>query len=783
VTQLHRLAAKQLGKFTRPDGSVDVEGLIWKVSAAYEELDADRRRTDRSIALMIDELQGFNEQLENLVAERTAELEGVRHTLEVALDNIHHGIMMIDGDRRLLVCNRRAIELLDLSPDVGDSPDEFRDSFRQRAERGELAGADAGFLKWMLGGSDEDVETEYQRVKPDGSVISVRHQSLPDGSVVRTFTDVTGKVAHETALRLAEEEYRGLFENAVFGIYRTTVDGRLLRANAALARLNGYSSAAEMCASYNEMLRDMFVDRSRREEFMRLMREEGRVTDFVAEIFRHGTGERVWISQNAWTIRDGAGNILYYEGSVVDTTERKKSEARVAHLAHHDLLTDLPNRTLFHASLEAAVDRTRRGRMSALCYIDLDRFKEVNDALGHLVGDQLLSRVARRLRACVRQDDVVARLGGDEFAIIQGEISGAADARALAERVIEHVSKPYRLGPHRVTVGVSIGMALTPVHGVSPQVLINNADLALYRAKSEGGQRYRIFDDVIFGDLKRTRTLTADLREALKLQQFEVFFQPIVDLNTSGVIGFESLLRWTHPELGSISPSEFIPLAEETGLIIPICDWVLRQSCSWIASIAPNLCIAVNISAVQFRRGNLRQRVLHALAASGLDPRRLTLEITETAFIDDDPSTMSAMRDLRAMGVKIVLDDFGTGYSSLTYLQKFLVDGIKIDKVFTSRIDHDKVNAAAVRAIIALGQDLHIPVVAEGVETQAEADALMALGCERAQGYLFGRPAPGSRWFAEQSMPGVESDAVDLRSRYEARSIIRNSLRQQAASG
>ncbi len=777
MNDLHKLAARQLRKATRPDGGVDADMLIKLVSDAYCDIDADRRRSDRAMNIMVDELRGFNEQLENVVERRTDELKAVQRQLRDAVDNMHHGMLMIDKDRRLVVCNRRAREMLDIPSHVLERPEAFRETFSDRLDAGQLHGADPAFVRWMQGGPMADVPLAYQRTRENGESLMIHHTPLPDGSAVRTFIDITKRVQHESALKLAEEEYRGLFENAVFGIYRVAVDGRLLRANPALFRLHGFESEREMRERVTNLFDESFVEPKLCAEFRQLLQRDGRVTDFVTQARRIGGGGHLWISQNAWAIRDAAGDILFYEGTVLDSSERKEAEARIAHLAQHDPLTGLANRGLFHQQIDAAVKRAEAGKSTAIYCLDLDRFKEVNDALGHGTGDLLLLAVARRLRGCVRKSDTVARLGGDEFAIIQPGMKSDRQIAATASRIVEALSKPFRLGRHRVTVGVSIGVVVTPRDGVEPAELIRNADLALYRSKADGGQRHRQFDHAMFGEMTRRRTLEANLREAIRFDEMHIAYQPIVDLATLETLGYEALLRWTHPKLGPIGPTEFIRIAEETGLIISIGEWVLRETCMWIARMPESANVSVNVSAIQFRGGGLAGRVLSAIAAAGISPSRLTLEITETTLLADDPAAILTLRELRRLGVRIALDDFGTGFSSLTYLQRFPFDSIKIDRSFTARIDSDPVNAAAVRAIIALARDLGIAVVAEGVETIEEARALQDLGCRSAQGFLFSQPRRGECFAPADVSPAAEVTDLPKQSRSARRRRTAKKLR------
>jgi diguanylate cyclase (GGDEF)-like protein len=427
-----------------------------------------------------------------------------------------------------------------------------------------------------------------------------------------------------------------------------------------------------------------------------------------------------------------------------DITEQRKAEAKIEYMAHHDALTDLPNRLQLYEQLRQLLARTRQGRHVAVFCLDLDRFKDVNDAHGHPVGDLLLKAVAGRLRQCIRDVDLVARLGGDEFAIMQAGASQPTDATALASRLIEVIGAPYELDGKQVAVGLSIGIALAPGDGLDPEQLLKNADMALYRAKSDGHGLYRFFEPEMDARMQARRNLEIDLRKAIANGEFELFYQPLVDMKTEYVTGFEALIRWHHPERGMIPPLDFIPIAEETGLIVPMGDWVLRQACAEAATWPSNVKIAVNLSPVQFKNKVLLPSVVSALAASGLSPNRLELEITESVLLQDSGATLAVLHELRGLGVRISMDDFGTGYSSLSYLRKFPFDKIKIDQSFIFDMsDHDD-SLAIVRAVIAMGSGLGIATTAEGVETAEQFKQLKLEGCTEVQGYLFSPPRPAA---------------------------------------
>ena len=425
-----------------------------------------------------------------------------------------------------------------------------------------------------------------------------------------------------------------------------------------------------------------------------------------------------------------------------DITDQRRSEAKIAHMALHDALTDLPNRTLLNERLEQALAYARRGEIVATHLLDLDHFKNVNDTLGHAVGDKLLQLVSQRLSSLVRETDTVARMGGDEFAIVQTALEQPADAATLANRTIEAISAPYDIDGHQVTIGTSVGIAIGPNDGTDPDQLMRNADLALYRGKSEGRGIYRFFEPGMDFQLKARRALECDLRAALTEGQFILYYQPVINLERNNITGFEALIRWQHPQRGLVLPKEFIPLAEEIGLIVRIGEWALRQACATVAKWPGDASISVNISPAQFRSPGLVQAVLIALADSGLPAQRLELEITEAVLLEDGEQTLSTLHRLRDLGVRIAMDDFGTGYSSLSYLQSFPFDRIKIDRSFVNDITSASGSLNIVRAVAAMAKGLGMAATAEGVETEEQLETVRSEGCTEMQGFLFSKPRP-----------------------------------------
>lgn len=448
------------------------------------------------------------------------------------------------------------------------------------------------------------------------------------------------------------------------------------------------------------------------------------------------------------------GEVITYE----DITERLRVEAQISHMARHDALTNLPNRLMLHEALAYALSRAGPGDNVAVLCLDIDHFKSVNDSRGHPVGDELLKAFTQRLRDAVRDTDTVGRLGGDEFAIVQTGVAQPLHATALAVRLIEAMSVPFDIDGQQVVVGTSIGIALAPNDGTDSHLLLKNADMALYRAKADGRGAYRYFEAEMDARMQLRRALESDLRKATTMGEFELFYQPIVDISTENIIGFEALLRWNHPERGMVQPNDFIPLAEETGLIVPVGEWAVLTACKEAASWPSQVKVAVNLSPIQFKSRNLVPAVKAALAASGLAPERLELEITESILLQDNEHTLRVLHELRDIGIRISMDDFGTGYSSLSYLRKFPFDKIKIDRSFIHEMSDRDDSLAIVRAVSAIGVSLGMLTTAEGVETREQFERVKHEGCTEVQGYLFSAPRPAKeipRLLAEISRKAV----------------------------
>ncbi len=425
-----------------------------------------------------------------------------------------------------------------------------------------------------------------------------------------------------------------------------------------------------------------------------------------------------------------------------DVTEQRQAAARIAFLARHDSLTGLANRAALREELERASAASQRGESLALLCLDLDRFKPVNDTYGHAAGDELLRQVAQRLRACARKYDVVARMGGDEFAVVQRHAPQPLGASSLAQRIIDALSQPFEVDTHVVHIGTSIGIAIGPDDGTDPQALQRSADLALYDAKSNGRGTHRFFEPQMNQRIDARRGLENDLRRAIAEQQFTLAYQPRFSLDPHGIVGIEALLRWNHPHRGVVSPADFVPLAEETGLIVPIGRWVLEQACRDALAWPAHVTVAVNLSAVQLLRGHALPDAMHALEVTGLPARRLEVEVTESAMLKDTAIVLSALHALRAKGVRIAMDDFGTGFSSLSHLRSFPFDHLKIDRSFVRDAPERADLRAIVRGVATLARGLRMQTTIEGVETPAQLEAVRPLGCDAVQGFYFARPMP-----------------------------------------
>ncbi|HET9983487.1 MAG TPA: EAL domain-containing protein [Longimicrobiales bacterium] len=663
--------------------------------------------------------------------------ETARREIVAVLDRITDGFFALDRDWRVTYVNRRAEELLALEPGT---------LFGQR------------FWTRFPEAYDSIFGREYRRAMAEMAPVyfaarsvvvdrwfSVHAYPSPEGLSVY-FQDVTEKRRAEEALRESERRYRSLFHDARDAIYITSRSGRFLDVNASMEALAGYERAEllEMSAV------SLYARAEDRERFRREIEARGSVHGFEVRL-RRNDGAEIDCLLNSVVRLDADGRVAGYQGIIHDITDRKRAEESLRHDALHDPLTGLPNRALFMRRLERALARAARDPAYhfAVLFLDLDRFKVVNDSLGHLAGDELLVGVARRLDESVRPGDTVARLGGDEFAILLHEIEEVEDADRLAERIHERLREPHALGGQTVFTTASVGLALGSAEYERPEELLRDADTAMYRAKQLGGVQHQVFDHTMHAEAMALLHLETDLRRAVEEEEFDVFYQPIVSLDTGALVGLEALARWRHPTRGLVMPAEFISLAEETGLIVPLGRWVLDAACrrmaEWRARYpdARSLTLSVNLAAKQLSQRDLVEHIEELVETLGL-AGVLRLEMTESALVANPDGAIAAFRRLRQAGVELCIDDFGTGYSSLSHLHRFPVDILKIDRSFVDRLGRDESNRQIVGAIVALAGALGIDAVAEGVETTQQRDQLRALGSRTAQGYLFSQPLPST---------------------------------------
>ncbi len=598
--------------------------------------------------------------------------------------------------------------------------------------------------------SGEPFFEEYRVVKRDGSILHWHHSAtlLPGAGgqptlCIGTVTDVSGRRQIEEALRLSEKRYRTLFERNLAGVYRSTLEGRILDCNESFARIFGYASREEVL---QQAAWDFYVKPEDRQAALAKLLERQTLTNYELCLKRKD-GSLVWVLESENLIEGPDGRLSVIEGTTIDITERKRAEEQVKHLAFHDPLTNLPNRLLFSDRLTLAVAQAHRhNQRLAVLFLDLDRFKVINDSLGHSVGDELLRQVAERIQEYVREGDTVARLGGDEFTLLVPGISAEEDAAKIARKICEAIHDPFWIDGRELFVTTSMGVAVYPSDGHDAETLVRNADSAMYRAKEQGRDNYQLYTPAMNAKAVERLSLESRLRQAVANDELELHFQPFFDLKTTKILGAEALLRWRHPELGLIPPGEFIPIAELSGLIVPIGEWVLRTACAearkWHEKGFLGLTVSVNLSPRQFQQADLVSQVTSALAETGLEANKLDLEITESNAMQNAEQSINTLRGLKKQGVRISMDDFGTGYSSLNYLKRFPIDRIKLDQSFVRDLPGDKDDAAIAMAVIAMGRSLELIVIAEGVETEEQLAFLKDRDCDQLQGFLFSRPLP-----------------------------------------
>lgn len=576
-----------------------------------------------------------------------------------------------------------------------------------------------------------------RRVEIDG-----RHSDVDE--MAKTFNVFVENLEHATD-KLAL--FAKVFENSEEAIIISDAENRIISVNAAFTRITGYSST-EVIGKNPKLLSSGKQDKAFYQAMWRTIKETGHWQGEIWNRRKSGDVYPEWLSIS--TERNASGDVTNHIAIFTDITARKKSEERIRFLAYYDPLTELPNRTLFEEHIKRALAGAKRsGKKVALLFLDLDRFKSINDSLGHLSGDLLLQSVASRLKSHIRESDMICRQGGDEFIIVLTGIDSAESVAHVAEKIVEDMLEPHPVAGHQLTVSFSIGISLYPDDGDTSEMLIKNADAAMYHAKDAGRNNFQFFSPEMNSEAFERLSMESDLRMALKKDELLLHYQPKIDIHSGNIIGMEALARWNHPERGCVSPEKFIPVAEECGLIASIGEWVLRTACAqcrkWHESGLLSVPVAVNISAVQLHQKNIRDMIAEILSETGLDPHLLELEITEGVVMQDAESTIVTLRSLKELGISLSIDDFGTGYSSLNYLRYFPVDKLKIDRSFVRDISSDLDDATITRTIVSMGHSLRMKVIAEGVESAEQLSLLKEQGCDEIQGYYFSVPFPAEK--------------------------------------
>lgn len=664
--------------------------------------------------------------IKDMMEREIAQRRSAQARLTDALETSQEGVVLLQADGKVALANSRASEFLAEAPDLlRCSP--FEDQWIENP---------------LVDFAPATLDSASEARLPNGRWLRVSRSMTQERGVIVVFSDITALKKQEEQLHETNRRLDAALENMSQGLCLYDKEARLQVVNRRFCEIFNIPAGSVYAGMSFESVLMLSV--------MAGNHAGQNVADLLAERQRFLSREKI----ETYYQQLGDGRVICVRHrpasdggwltTCEDVTEQHLAESKITFMARHDALTQLPNRVLLAERIEHAIAQVGRGAGFSILCLDLDNFKQVNDTLGHPVGDELLCAVADRLGACVREVDTVARLGGDEFAIIQADTQRPEDAERLARRIVECIAEPYEFDGQRVVIGCSVGISLSPSDGTSGEKLLKNADVALYRAKSEGRGIWRFFETEMDESLQKRRALELDLREALNRKEFELFYQPLYDLDLDRICGFEALLRWRHPTHGLVSPEQFISVAEEIGIIIPLGEWVLQQACQEATLWPDDLKVAVNVSSVQFRSPRLLEAFSSALAKSKLSPGRLELEITESVLLTNNGETTETLHKLRALGLRIALDDFGTGYSSLSYLRSFPFDKLKIDQSFVRDLTDAEGSKVIVRAIVSLGKSLGMRTTAEGVQNIAQLNYVAAEGCNEVQGYFFSKPIPAS---------------------------------------
>ena len=676
------------------------------------------------------------------VRAKEARLSAGAEMLKATFNNVRQGFMLLDDQLRIRSFNPRISELIGFPSGVIYEGATAFGLISASVALGHYPGSsvEAAYAAWTARLANR-MPGHHRSRASDGRTTKIGCMPFGEGEWIITYEDISARIDAEEALAEQNERFDAALTNMPHGLCMFDADRRLILCNVSYAKL--YALPPELTIA-GTRLQDILDYRGAHGSaplemttYFDLLSEAAAAGGLRSERVALQDGRTVRITHNPMS---GGRYVAVHE----DITEAVRAEQRIRYLGSHDALTGLPNRTLLLDRIGEALARARRGEMFCLHYLDLDNFKSVNDLHGHAIGDLLLEQAVARLRECVRETDTLARLGGDEFVVLQADLEKPEQAGSLARRFVEAIAEPFDLDGRQAYVGVSVGVSVCPSDGEDVDTLLKNADLAMYRSKSEGRNTYRFFELAMDARIQERRLLELDLRRAVANEEFELYYQPQVDAQSEEVTGCEALLRWRHPTRGLVPPNDFIAVAEEIGVIVPLGAWVIRQACREAATWPRQIGVAVNLSSQQFKGMALVQTVVSALAAASLSPLRLELEITESVLLADSESTLATLEHLRALGVRIALDDFGSGYSSLSYLRSFPFDKLKIDRSFIKDMGERSDCSAIVQAVASLGAALGMATTAEGVETVEQLGQIRAIGCTEVQGYFFGRPRPAN---------------------------------------